>query len=158
MVFRGFLSSLIFCYFFSYMFLYYIKHISSRKIFIVLLFLFVLRYVVELYIKKYSSIFCVDLYCHPVIRFMEYGIALCLGVVLRRTKNNLSKNVYIFSGLEIFLVIIYIFIIIYFDKQISRSIFVLLTSFMIFVFSFDRGIISNFYVPCSGHKICLAFY
>ena len=108
-----FLSSLIFCYFFSYIFLYYMKKISSRKVFIVLLFLFVLRYVVEFYIKKYSSIFCVDLYCHPVIRFMEYGIALCLGVILSRSKNDLSKNAYIFSGLEIFSVIIYIYLLLY---------------------------------------------
>lgn len=96
------------------------------------------------------------MYCSPYIRIFHYILGMFLGNIFVAIKNRIKLQKKAYSLLEIFLIILYILCFLFMptiSKKIinndlsiiiSYSVYIFLSMFMIFVFSFDEGCISRF--------------
>lgn len=144
-----FISSLMFCYFMSPLF---IKMISKRKNTAVLLVLVTLiRFAVELIHISYPNYFFhISMHVSPLIRSMEFFMGMCVYNVFSTVKENVhisadsTKSKTLLTLFEIGIIIISSGLAIVGNGVLPRAVFVVLSCLLVFVFAFEGGYIAKF--------------
>ena len=142
-----FLGTLMFCYFCTPFILSIIrKNDNYKKMIILFLGIFSIRMILEYIRLNFPGILSFSLHTFPLIRMLEYFLACIVGVLFLKFRDNIenSKNVkVIFSICELLVLTIYIFLVVKYNKIWYRGFFSFLGIIMIFIFSFQKGIISK---------------
>ena len=142
-----FLGTLIFCYFCTPFILSIIKKNEKyKKMIILFLSILGIRLILEYIRLNFPGIVSFSLHTFPLIRMLEYFLACIAGVFFSKVKNNIEniKNIkYIFSICELLVLIMYVLFVIKYNNIWYRGVFSFLGIIMIFLFSFQKGIISE---------------
>lgn len=141
-----FLSSLLFCYFLTPIFLRLIKVKKSYILFVLVL---LVRLFLDV-VTDYSLInyFALDTHVNPVIRSLEFFLGMLLVPTFLKARsfinNNWSKNKTrnIFSFCEITVLLLAFFSMYFLRNVMPKTFFIFLFSLFTFVFSFDYGLLS----------------
>lgn len=140
-----YLSALIFCYFISPLLLSISKKLRSSLILFLIVFVVrcLIEYTINLYPEYYSSI---NIHTSPLIRGMEYflGMLLVPGYICIRNRFTLKIKFAVASVFEIISLALLIYLVICNNGIWLRGQYVILMCITVFVFSFDKGIISKF--------------
>ncbi len=142
-----FLGTLMFCYFCTPFILSIIKKNENYKK-MIMLFLAILsiRLILEYIRLNFPGIVSFSLHTFPLIRMLEYFLACIAGVSFLKFRVNIEniKNVrFIFSLCELVALSMYIFLVVKYNNVWYRGIFSLLGIIVIYLFSFQKGIISK---------------
>jgi peptidoglycan/LPS O-acetylase OafA/YrhL len=146
-----FLSSLLFCYFVTPVLLRFIRR--RRKIWLIFPVVFLIRYAIEEIQFRYPNMYSdFNIHVSPVLRMMEFFLGMMAGSVwdYLREKYALYKNRFNqafpfigFSLLEVGLLFLTAYLFVVRQNGWGRAIFALWFCFIILVFAFDEGIISQ---------------
>lgn len=140
-----FLSSLFFCYFMSPLLLKFAKKIRVSVVMFILCFLaqFFLEFINKYYANQFWSI---NIHISPLIRCLEFFLGMLMVPLFIHLRKILSaKHGLVFFSLFEFITTALVLFFLYAKEGIwLRASFSLLFCVMIFVFSFDSGILSKF--------------
>lgn len=143
-----YISSLLFCYLLFPLFNKIVKTTNTYF----LMFVFVLvRFLLEFLIVK-DILFFADVHCWPVIRLIDFTIGMMTAkIFIKLSEKNITKFGFIFSIVEVTILIIVILLDLYLGKLLPRSLFVCVFSLLILTFAFGKGVLSKI-VSCKGLK------
>ena len=140
-----FLSALIFCYFMTPVLLRFAKRIRPACVLFLLVFLtrFLVEYLVARHPNEYLSLV---VHCNPVVRCLEFFMGMLMVPLFMAARERLSdkKSSWWMSLAEILAFGIYAAAAVRFHSSWNYALFVLLGAGVIFVFAFDRGLLSRF--------------
>ena len=138
-----FLSALIFCYFLSPLLIKLAKDLKvSGALFIIV---FGIRYLIDYLNAAYPQFLGFNIHVSPVVRSLEYFLGMLLVPLFMRFKSlaNGKRTFLLFTFLEIAVTTLVIFFLIT-HLNSYRTYSAILFSLLVFVFSFDRGLLSRF--------------
>ena len=131
-----FLSDLLFCYLTIYIFFWIIKRMGAEST-LVMLFLieFAWEFLAFNYFQKQTAFLT---YIFPIYRALDFGIGVSLGVF---SKCKEKKN---FDGMLELLLIVYVIMMVVFDKKITYSIYHVVETLLVWTIVMGSGSISKY--------------
>lgn len=139
-----FLSALIFCYFLAPLMLKAIKNIKvSSVLFFVIAFV---RYALE-FVNDYFPGAYWDLRMHtsPLVRSLEFFLGMLMVPVCMYLKEKYESKKILVTLWEILALLLTVAIAITKNEVWPRSLFVFVSALLVFVYSFDAGLLSKFF-------------
>ena len=136
-----FLSALLFCYFMSPLMMSIFKK-SNQIIITTFIGCIITRILIEL---SGIDFFLLNYHTSPIIRCIEFYMGMLMVPVYFKIKEYISKlnTSLIMSAIELFVTLLYIFLIFKMEGKWIRGYFVLVACILVFVYTFNSGIISR---------------
>lgn len=145
-----FLSALMFCYFLVPFLLKLAKNVRTSCC--LFLFTFLVRAGIEWVLINFPGQFwTISVHCFPVIRALEFTMGMMLVPTFMRIKERDSSSYIVMSALEIAALLGAVWVSINYNGRWPRSGYLIPYSALLFVFAFDRGILSRL-LSCKAVK------
>lgn len=130
-----FLSDLLFCYLTTFIFFRIIKKIGSKSTIVIL---FLIEFIWEFFVLNCLQNQVTFLtYSLPVYRAIDFGIGIILGVLGKsKEKKNLDKMLAL-------LLIVYVIMIVVFDKKFTYSIYHVIEALLVWIVVMNSGSVSK---------------
>ena len=139
-----FISSLLFCYFMSPLLMKILKK-SSYLVIVTFISCIFIRIILELVYINGFNLFYIDFHTSPIIRCLEFFIAMMMLPAYQKIKNIILNNnsTLLMSFIEIIITIIYIYLAIHMQDKWIRGYFVITACLLVFVYALNEGILSK---------------
>ena len=144
-----FLSALMFCYFLTPFLLKLAKRIRPACIFFLFIF-FIRAWIEHIQLCFPYEFWAFDVHTFPPARAMEYAMGMMLVPLFIHIRDTLYEKInqkcvfWFLTALECIVVAFFLWISIRFYKIWPRSSYLLPSCVLVFVFAFDRGVLSRF--------------
>lgn len=139
-----FIASLMFCYLIGCL---TIGFMSQKKRTCWLLALFVVvRYAIEFIQIKYGDqYFIINMHVNPMIRALEFSCGMATGRIMQSLKERTKVvPIALFTATEVLTIAAVVYAVIRMNGIWTRAAYVYLFCILVFVFSFDGGVVSRF--------------
>jgi peptidoglycan/LPS O-acetylase OafA/YrhL len=138
-----YLSAILVCYFMTPVIFAVIRKYRNNLL-ILIWGLFLLRFSLEYIRIHVPNIITFSVHSSPIFRLMEYAIGCVLGVIFLENGNiKKYKNIYVYSLLEVGLVVVYILAVKYGNDTWLRVYYILIVSLIVYVFALEKGLFSK---------------